>query len=80
MTSPDPTVAVPQAWRDLIEGLTMLAQHPVDDDNPLHCEHDVLYVHANEQAFTDAEIVRLDQLGFSINEREGGFSSSRFGN
>ncbi len=69
---------MPPAWADLIEGLTILAQHPTDTISPFHCEHDTLNVMADDEAFTEEEIARLDQLGFSVNS-EGGFYSFRFG-
>lgn len=70
---------MPPAWADLIEGLTLLAKHHTDDISPLHCEHDTLNVMADDEAFTDDEIARLDTLGFSVNSDEGGFYSFRFG-
>lgn len=72
------TTPLPPAWSDLIEGLTLLARHPGDTISPLHCEHDTLNVMADDQAFTEEEIARLDDLGFSVNS-EGGFYSFRFG-
>lgn len=70
---------MPPAWADLIEGLTLLAKHHTDDISPLHCQHDTLNVLADDEAFTDEEIARLDTLGFSVNNSEGGFYSFRFG-
>ncbi|GLW31207.1 hypothetical protein [Actinoplanes regularis] len=72
------TTDPPEAWADLIEGLTLLAQYPADESDPLHCSHDTLHVCADETAFTADEIARLDQLGFMVH-RDGGFYSYRFG-
>lgn len=72
------TTSMPPAWADLIEGLTLLAKHPSDIISPLHCEHDTLNVMADDEAFTEDEIAKLDELGFTVN-REGGFYSFRFG-
>jgi hypothetical protein len=74
VTSP----VMPQAWADLLEGLTLLALHPTSDTSPFHCEHDTLYVTADDTKFTDTELDRLAHLGFDVN-REGGFTSHRFG-
>ncbi len=69
---------MPQSWADLLEALTLLAQHPTPDTDPFVCVHDELYVTADATKFTDAELDRLAQLGFDVN-RDGGFRSYRFG-
>lgn len=69
---------MPTAWAELIEGLTLLARHPADQVSPLHCEHDMLRVMADDGAFTSAELERLDALGFTA-DTDGGFYSFRFG-
>jgi len=74
--APSPT---PPAWSDLIEGLTLLAQHPTDVISPLWSSHDTLHVLADEKAFTEEEINRLDTLGFNVDTSDGGFHSFRFG-
>jgi len=70
---------MPTSWSDLIEGITMLAQHPTDTTSPFYCSPDTLHVLADETAFTSAEIDRLDALGFSVDSSDGGFYSHRFG-
>lgn len=70
---------MPPAWADLLEGLELLAQHPTDTVSPLHCEHDKLTVLADDSAFTDDELARLETLGFDVDRSEGGFYSFRFG-
>jgi hypothetical protein len=67
-----------QAWADLLEALTLLAQHPTAGSDPFVCTHDELYVTADAAKFTDAELDRLAHLGFDVN-RDGGFRSYRFG-
>jgi hypothetical protein len=73
-----PTTPMPQAWADLLEGLTLLAKHPANDISPFHCEHDTLNVMADDTAFTAEELARLETLGFNV-DSEGGFYSFRFG-
>jgi hypothetical protein len=70
---------MPVAWSDLIEGLTILAQHPANEISPLHCEHDMLLVCADEALFTDEEKERLEIIGFEVDDIDGGFFSYRFG-
>jgi hypothetical protein len=69
---------MPTAWSELIEGLTLLAQHPADKVSPFYCSHDTLHVLADETAFTDEELARLELLGFNV-DPDGGFYSFRFG-
>ncbi len=76
MTATDP--ALPQAWADLLEGLTLLARGQSNDISPFNCEHDQLTVMADPANFTAAELVRLDELGFSPSDDET-FYSFRFG-
>lgn len=66
------------AWSDLIEGLTLLAQHPTDTISPFNCTHDRLNVLADQAAFSLDELTRLDELGFH-GDADGGFYSFRFG-
>ncbi|MFJ4653785.1 hypothetical protein ACIP5Y_21170 [Nocardia sp. NPDC088792] len=70
---------MPEAWRDLLEGITILARHPDNDISPFHCEHDKLTVCANPADFTDEELERLDTLGFRVGDDEESFDSFRFG-
>jgi hypothetical protein len=69
---------IPQAWADLIEGLTLLARHHSSDISPLWCEHDTLHVCADTENFSPEEIARLEALGFHADD-EDGFYSFRFG-
>lgn len=72
----------PKAWRDLFEGLALLARHPADEASPFNCTHDQLAVMADPSQFTDEEIARLAELGFTAADRGttyGTFYSSRFG-
>lgn len=72
------TTQPPRAWADLIEAVTLLAQHPANDISPFWCEHDQLHVCADDEAFAPEEIVRLEELGFN-RDTEGGFYSFRYG-
>lgn len=71
--------ALPQDWADLLQALNLLAKHPAPGSGPIYAAHDQLTVCADETAFTADEIAQLDKLGFPVN-REGGFTSTRFGN
>jgi len=75
MTAP----TLPPSWSDLLEGLALLAQHPTDTISPFHCSHDTLHVLADDKAFTDVEIAKLEVLGFHVDSSDGGFYSYRFG-
>jgi hypothetical protein len=70
--------AIPKAWADLIEGLTILATRQNNDISPLHCEHDQLTVMADPAAFTADELTRLDEMGFHAGDEQT-FYSFRFG-
>lgn len=72
------TAPLPPAWLDLLEALTLLAQHPTSAISPLYCTHDTLRVCADDSAFTPEDLARLAELGFSV-DSEGGFYSFRFG-
>jgi hypothetical protein len=71
---------MPQAWADLIEAITLLAQHPTNNISPLWCEHDTLHVCADRSKFTAEEVARLEKLGFHEDtEWMAGFHSYRYG-
>ncbi|GAA1535838.1 hypothetical protein GCM10009827_062760 [Dactylosporangium maewongense] len=67
----------PPAWANLIEGLTLLAQHPANPGYPLDIEHGQLFVLADAKAFTDDELSRLETLGFTVN-RDSEYYAFRF--
>lgn len=69
--------AVPQAWRDLIEGLTLMSKGSVNPESPLHYEHDELWVCVLPESFTVEELSKLAALGFIADE--DAFKSFRFG-
>ena len=74
------TTGMPQAWADLIEALTLMAKHQINDISPTHCEHDRLYVMADPAQFTPEELARLEELHFDPDsEDESTFSSSWYG-
>lgn len=68
----------PQVWADLLEALELLSQHPTEG-HPFNCEHDILYVGADPDAFTPEEIQRLDDLGFFVDTDIECFASFRYG-
>lgn len=69
---------MPPAWRDLLQGIAILAQHPSDEISPFNCTHDQLAVMADEGAFSPEQIALLERLGFTV-DSDGGFYSFRFG-
>jgi hypothetical protein len=74
---------LPDAWADLLEALIMLAPCYSDDTSPFNCTNDELAVNAEPSRFTDADLDRLEVLGFLAGmpgtESEGTFRSARFG-
>ncbi|WP_043736181.1 hypothetical protein [Nocardia asiatica] len=70
---------MPQAWRDLIAALTLLARHPTNPEFPLYFADYMLRVCADDQAFTAEDRAVLDQWGFPTDSDEGGFYSTRYG-
>jgi hypothetical protein len=70
---------MPKAWQDLIEALTLLAKGQNNDISPTHCEHDQLTVMADPADFTEADLTRLNELGFFPNHDDATFTSFRFG-
>lgn len=70
---------MPQAWRDMINGLTMLARAESNDTRPFHCEHDTLTVMADPDQFTQEELIQLSEWGFEAGPDDGTFTSYRFG-
>lgn len=69
---------MPEAWADLIHGLTMLARHQTNDISPCNCGHDELTVMADPAKFSAAELDHLNELGF-LPGTDGTFTSFRFG-
>jgi hypothetical protein len=74
----NPITEMPEAWKDLIDGLMLLSKGRTDDISPFHCEHDTLMVLADPEKFTEAELAELDAWGFHP-DGDGGFYSYRFG-
>jgi len=72
-------MAEPTPWDDLMEALTLLRRSKPEAFNPFNCEHDTLWVDADESSFTPEELERLHQLGFIVNTEYGGFMSYRVG-
>ena len=75
---------MPEAWRDLLEGIAILARHPGNDISPFHCEHDKLTICADPAEFTTEELERLEALGFHAADEDDyddadSFYSFRFG-
>lgn len=64
--------------KDLIKALTILSKYPHDEDNPTHCEHDVLHVAVDPNCVSDEDKKELDKLSFTPDDWDG-FSSYRFG-
>jgi hypothetical protein len=63
---------------DLIEALQIFLKYG-NPDYPTWCEHDALHIAGiNPDEVSDADIVRLDELGFFPSD-EGDFISFRYG-
>lgn len=69
----------PQAWKDLVEALTLMSKGQANEISPTHCEHDEMWVMADPSKFTEEERVKLESLGFFEDEDERSFRSFRFG-
>lgn len=67
--------------KDLIEALTILLKYANNDRNPIHCEHDTMYIDAGItiDMVSKQDIDRLDELGIFWSESEDSFISFRFG-
>ena len=64
--------------RDLVEALTIFLKYG-DKYAPTGCEHDVLYVYVEPSKVSQADLARLESLGFRPDYNVDGFSSFRFG-
>lgn len=65
--------------KDLIEALQIFQQY-ANVNRPTHCEHDVLMVvDVAQDAVSDGERIRLDNLGFFWDDESNTWSSFRFG-
>lgn len=62
---------------DLIEALQIFKKY-IGDDYPTNCSHDELFVNVDPEKVPEAEVIRLDELGFFVSEYDG-FSSYKFG-
>lgn len=63
---------------DLIKALQIFIKYG-NPHNPLHCEHDTLYVDIRYSEVTEEDREKLDVLGFHEDEDNDGFMSYRFG-
>ena len=64
----------------LIEALTIFGKYMKENASPIHCEHDIMYVMVLSDVIMDpAEVERLDELGFFIDEESDTWASFRFG-
>lgn len=77
--SGQPWASMPTAWADLFEALFMLVEHQSDDVSPFNCSHDTLGVLSDASKFSEAELARLEELGFNVDGESSGFYSHRFG-
>ena len=63
---------------DLIKALQIFLKY-ANPKWPTNCEHDVLYVDVDESKVSEDDLAKLADLGFLVDEEEGGFISYRFG-
>lgn len=66
--------------KDLIEALQIFLKYG-DPSCPTHCEHDVLTVMVGPAGMSEADLARLDELGFIPGSEWSAecFTSFRFG-
>ena len=65
--------------KDLIEALNIFLKYK-DAFSPTHCEHDVMLVVGIEKdAVSEADVKRLDELGFFWSDEYDGWASFRYG-
>ncbi len=62
----------------LIEALQIFKKY-IGTSYPTNCSHDQLYVDVRPDDVNEADIKRLDELGFFVDEELDGFSSFEFG-
>jgi hypothetical protein len=67
------------AWGDLVQAITLLSNHRTDEISPFHCEHDQLFVMADDTKFTADQLAQLEEWGFEVDTENGGFYSFRYG-
>ena len=65
--------------KDLIEALTIFQKYTGPEDSLTSCEHDVMYVCVDPGTVGEADIARLDVLGFKADRRNQCFQSYRYG-
>lgn len=68
---------IPPVWAELLEALAIFATvADNNDDSPLVCEDDAIYVPLSPKKFTEQQIADLDGLGFSIDPDGARFYST----
>jgi hypothetical protein len=67
------------AWADLAEAIEIFRTGTVNLVSPFNCSHDRLGVMADPASYTKDQLVRLDDLGFSVDSDGESFYSWRFG-
>ena len=63
---------------ELIEALQIFEKY-IGDNYPTNCSHDQLYVAVDPNEVSEADIIKLDELGFFIDQELDGFSSFKYG-
>jgi len=64
---------------ELIEALQIFLQYG-NPDNPTNCSYDYLWIDIDTELVSKEDIVKLDKLGFFIDEELGeGFGSFKYG-
>ena len=64
--------------KDLIEALTIFAKY-TDSKYPTNCSNHALCVDVGEEAISDKDKARLEELSFEYNHISGTYYSLRFG-
>ena len=57
-------------FRDMIESCEIFARHDNDSYSLFAADHDIIWVNIDPNLFTEEELARLDELGWTANRPE----------
>jgi len=63
---------------ELIEAMEIFKKY-IGDDYPTNCDHDVMRVNVDPENVTEADVIRLDELGFTVDDDLNMFMSYKYG-
>lgn len=64
--------------KQLIEALIIFSKY-TDEDYPTSCDHDILYVNVSIHEVSEEDKVKLESLGFYVDESLEIFCSRKYG-